>query len=44
MKSMDLREVKRLASERNADPITILYAMKNGTLDNVRKHEEIPTR
>jgi hypothetical protein len=37
MRSFDLREVKRIAFEKNADPITVLIAMKNGTLENVRK-------
>jgi hypothetical protein len=39
MRSFDLREVNRIAIEKNADPITVLFAMKNGTLDQVRKHE-----
>ena len=35
-KTFDLREVQCEAAKRNADPITILYAMMNGTLENVR--------
>jgi hypothetical protein len=44
MRSFDLREVRKEAMERGADLITILFAMKNGTLENVRKHEKIQAR